>query len=540
LISFSWRPLFREDAGKIERTDMDKVIIFDTTLRDGEQSPGASLNVDEKLVIAHQLAKLGVDVVEAGFPIASEGDFKAVNLVAERVRGPVICGLARALPADIERAAEALKPAARSRIHVFLATSKIHMEKKLRKSEKEILEGTVAGVRLARRFTDDVEFSPEDASRTEMDFLCRVVEEAIKAGATTVNIPDTVGYATTEEYAERIRGLLERVPGIENVTVSVHCHNDLGLAVANSLAAVKAGARQVECTINGLGERAGNAALEEVVMGIRVRRDIYGVDTGVATRELWNTSRLVSDMTGIAVQRNKAVVGLNAFSHEAGVHQDGVIKDRETYEIMRPEDVGWQGDTLVIGKHSGQHAVDKVLERRGYVLEPEALTEVTRRVKEVADRQKKIEPEDIVAIALDVMASRSDEKEVIVLDELSVMTGNHTTPCAMVKLRIEGEEVVSTAHGVGPVDAAAKALCKAVDPELKLAEYGLKAITGGTDALAHASIRFRDAKGRLFVGDAVGEDVIVASVMAMVRGANRAVNANRAEVEAAKSEGGAA
>jgi 2-isopropylmalate synthase len=515
---------------------MDTVVIFDTTLRDGEQSPGASLNVDEKLVIAHQLARLNVDVIEAGFPIASPGDFQAVKLIAERVRGPVICGLARALKDDIERAAEAVKPAERSRIHVFLATSKIHMEKKLRKSEQEVLEGAVAGVKLARQFTDNVEFSPEDASRTELDFLCRVVEAAVKAGATTLNIPDTVGYATTEEYASRIAHLREHVPGIENVVISVHCHNDLGLAVGNSLAAVKAGARQIECTINGLGERAGNAALEEVVMGLRMRPDIYGVDTTVVTTELWNTSRLVAGLTGIDIQRNKAVVGLNAFSHEAGIHQHGVIRDRETYEIMRPADVGWEGHTLVIGKHSGQHAVDRVLERRGYSLEPEALREVTRRVKEVADHQKTIEDEDIVAIARDVMADLADDEQAITLDELSVMTGNHSTPCAMIKVTINGESVLSTSHGVGPVDAAAKALTKAVDPELKLVEYGLKAITGGTNALAHASIRFEDTAGRQFVGDAVGEDVIHASVMAMVRGANRAVNAKQAEASGTASE----
>ncbi len=507
---------------------MEKVVIFDTTLRDGEQSPGASLNMDEKVVIAHQLAKLGVDVIEAGFPIASPGDFRAVKLIAERVRGPVICGLARALPEDIERAGEAVKPAERSRIHVFIATSKIHMQKKLRKSEAEVIEGTVAGVKLARQFTDDVEFSPEDASRSELDFLCHVVQEAIKAGATTVNIPDTVGYATTEEYVRRITDLRNRVAGIENVTISVHCHNDLGLAVANSLAAVQAGARQIECTVNGLGERAGNAALEEVVMGIRMRPDVYGVETGIVTRELWNTSRLVAGMTGIDVQRNKAVVGLNAFSHEAGIHQHGVISDRETYEIMRAEDVGWLGHTLVIGKHSGQHAVKKVLEDRGYTLEAEALREVTRRVKKVADREKTIQDEDIIAIAQDVMADLSDDEQTITLEELSVMTGNHITPCAMVKVNISGEAVVSTAHGVGPVDAAARAINRAVDPELKLVEYGLKAITGGTDALAHASIRFEDGLGRQFVGDAVGEDVIYASVMAMVRGANRAVNAKRA------------
>lgn len=506
---------------------MDTVTVFDTTLRDGEQSPGASLNVDEKLVIAHQLAKLGVDVIEAGFPIASQGDFDAVSLVADKVTGPVICGLARALPKDIERAAEALKSAERKRIHVFLATSKIHMEKKLKKSEAEILAGTIEGVKLARNFTDNVEFSPEDASRTDLDFLCRVVEAAIKAGAGTINIPDTVGYAMPHLFAERVRTLLTRVPQFDRAVLSVHCHNDLGLAVANSIAAVHAGARQVECTINGLGERAGNAALEEIIMALKTRQDVFDLHTGVNTREIWNTSKLVSNMTGLEVQRNKAVVGLNAFSHEAGIHQQGVISDPGTYEIMRPEDVGWTGKTLVIGKHSGVHGVQEVLKTRGYKLEQEALRTVMDRVKAVADHEKKVEEEDIIAITRDVMTDLYSDEPSIVLEELSVMTGNRATPCAMVKLRINDEPVEGTATGVGPVDAASKALRIAVDPELKLTEYGLKAITGGTDALAHASIRLEDAAGNQYLGDAVDEDVIVSSVKAMVKGANRAVNARK-------------
>lgn len=517
---------------------MDKVTIFDTTLRDGEQSPGASLNIEEKVVIAHQLARLGVDVIEAGFPIASEGDFQAVKLVSERVRGPVICGLARALAKDIERAAEALRPAESSRIHVFLATSRIHMEKKLKKTEKEILEGTVEGVKLARRFTDNVEFSPEDASRTDLDFLCRVVDAAIRAGATTINIPDTVGYAMPGLFQQRVKDLLEKVPLFDRAVLSVHCHNDLGLAVANSLAAVQAGARQVECTINGLGERAGNASLEEIVMAMNVRKDVYGVETGIRTPEIWNTSRLVADLTGLEVQRNKSIVGLNAFSHEAGIHQHGVISDPGTYEIMRPEDVGWKGSTLVIGKHSGVHAVNEVLHERGYDLEEHALRIVMQRVKAMADHEKKVEQEDIIAIARDVMADMSSDETLIELQELSVMTGNKVTPCAMVKLFLNGEEVVGTATGVGPVDAAAKALRQAVDPELELVEYGLKAITGGTDALAHAAIVFQDKKKAQFVGDAVAEDVIVSSVMAMVKGANRAVNAKKKESEPAGDAGG--
>jgi len=507
---------------------MRRIRIFDTTLRDGEQSPGASLNVEEKLVIARQLERLGVDVIEAGFPITSAGDFESVSLIAKEVRGPVVCGLARARSEDIESAGRALEKAEKPRIHVFIATSQLHMDKKLRMTRDRVLEMAAQGVRLARRFTDDVEFSPEDASRSDLDFLCDVVAAALAAGATTINIPDTVGYATPEEIAARVRYVREKVPAASNAVLSIHCHNDLGLAVANSLAAMAAGCDQIECTINGIGERAGNASLEEIVMAIKMRGDVYGAETGIDTREIWSTSRLVANLTSIEVQRNKAIVGENAFAHEAGIHQHGVISDRRTYEIMSAEDVGWRGTQLVIGKHSGVHAIEEVLTRRGYDLSKDQLQEVRMRVKDAADREKVIEEEDVVAFAGEVLHETSLEEQLLELKEISVMTGSGFTPSATLKLMIRGEEVIGTGTGVGPVDAAARAmqdLLRAhVGPRLELCEYGLKAITGGTNALAHAHIRFADDDGYRYRGEAIDEDVILASVHAMVRGANRALN----------------
>jgi 2-isopropylmalate synthase len=510
---------------------MRHIKIFDTTLRDGEQSPGASLNVEEKLVIARQLDRLGVDIIEAGFPIASQGDFEGVKLVAENVHRPIICGLARTRDEDIDAAGKAIASAPHRRIHVFIATSKLHLEKKLRMSTDEVIASAVRAVRRAREYTDDVEFSPEDCSRTDLDFMCRVIEAAIDAGARTINIPDTVGYATPEEIAGRIRHLRDKVPGVAGVTLSIHCHNDLGLAVANSLAAVEVGCDQVECTINGLGERAGNASLEEIVMAIWLRRDQYRAETGINTRELWSTSRLVSSLTGIEVQRNKAIVGENAFAHEAGIHQHGVLADRRTYEIIHAEDVGWRGRQIVIGKHSGVHAVEQSLKTRGYNLNRDQLREVTLRVKELADREKSVEEEDIVAIAVNVLTDLAPEEQIIELREVSVMTGNGFTPSATVKLAVGGREVIGTGTGVGPVDAAAHALQSIVraefGPRLELKEYGLKAITGGTDALANAHIQFTDADGYSFRGEAINADVILASVHAMVQGANRAMNFRR-------------
>lgn len=507
---------------------MRRIRIFDTTLRDGEQSPGASLNVSEKIVIAKQLDRLGVDIIEAGFPISSRGDFEAVRQIAEEVTRPVICGLARTRDEDIDAAGKALESARNKRIHVFIATSALHMDKKLRMSPDQVIETAVRGVKRARGFTDDVEFSPEDCSRTDMDFMCRVVEAAIEAGATTVNIPDTVGYATPIEIGRRITLLREKVPSTSRVTLSIHCHNDLGLAVANSLAAMEAGCDQIECTINGLGERAGNASLEEVVMAIWLRRDQYGAETGIETREIWATSRLVADLTGIEVQRNKAIVGGNAFAHEAGIHQQGVSRDRKTYEILHAEDVGWLGHQFVAGKHSGRAGIEQILRTRGYALSKEQLGEVTLRVKEAADRHKTISDEDVVAFANDILTMLAPEDQIVTLSELSVMTGNNFTPSATIKLVVGEREVVGTGTGVGPVDAASHALQSIVHtefgPDLELKEYGLKAITGGTDALAHAMIRFDDTNGNSFRGEAINEDVILASVHAMVQGANRALN----------------
>ena len=507
---------------------MRKIKIFDTTLRDGEQSPGASLNVEEKLVIARQLERLGVDIIEAGFPISSPGDFESVKLIAESLDGPTICGLARARKEDIEAAGQALEKAASSRIHVFIATSNLHMDKKLKMSREEVLKMAVNSVELARQFTDDVEFSPEDASRSDMDFMCDVIEAAINAGATTINIPDTVGYAMPIEIGERVRYVKEKVPASNDIMLSIHCHNDLGVAVANSLSAMQAGCDQIECTINGIGERAGNASLEEIVMALKMREDVYEVETGINTEELWSTSRLVSNLTGIEVQRNKAIVGENAFAHEAGIHQHGVISDRRTYEIMSAKEVGWHGTQLVIGKHSGVHAIEKILERRGYDLNREQLHEVRTRVKDAADREKSIEEEDVVAFATEVLNELDSEEQVLSLEEVSVMTGNGFTASATIKLKINEEELIGTGTGVGPVDASSHALQEILSahfgPELELSDYGLKAITGGTNALAHAHIQFTDQSENRFRGDAVDKDVILASVHAMIKGANRALN----------------
>lgn len=506
---------------------MRNIKIFDTTLRDGEQSPGASLNVDEKLVIAKQLARLGVDIIEAGFPISSRGDFEGVKLVAEQVQGPVICGLARAVEKDIRAAGESLQPAARRRIHVFIATSQLHMKKKLGMSQDEVIDAAVRGIQQARDYTDDIEFSPEDCSRTDIDFMCQIIEAAIDAGATTINIPDTVGYAVPSEISTRITHLRQVVPNISKAVLSIHCHNDLGLAVANSLAAMTAGCDQIECTINGLGERAGNASLEEVVMAMHLRKDEYDAETGIRTREIWPTSRLVSDLTGMDVQRNKAIVGENAFAHEAGIHQHGVLADPRTYEVIRAEDVGWKGRQLVIGKHSGGHAVERVLKDRGYTLNSDQVREVTQRVKELADQEKSVEEEDIIALAGEVLDELTPEEQLVELREVSVMTGNTFTASATLKMTIAGRDVIGTGTGVGPVDAAAAAMRSIVhaefDSKLSLKEYGLKAITGGTDALAHAHIAFKDNSGKPFHGEAIDADVILASVQAMVKGVNRAL-----------------
>ncbi|MCO6414562.1 MAG: 2-isopropylmalate synthase, partial [Thiogranum sp.] len=435
----------------------DQLIIFDTTLRDGEQSPGASMTKDEKVRIAKALERMRVDVIEAGFPIASTGDFEAVQAVARAVKNSTVCGLARALDRDIDRAGEALRDAASARIHTFIATSPIHMKMKLRMEPDQVLEQAVHAVTRARKYTDNVEFSPEDAGRSELDFLCRVLEAVIDAGATTVNIPDTVGYNLPHQFGDLIRNLIERVPNADKAVFSVHCHNDLGLAVANSLSAVLNGARQVECTINGLGERAGNASLEEVVMAVRTRKDVFSCDTRLDTREIMTCSRLVSGVTGFAVQPNKAIVGANAFAHESGIHQDGVLKSRETYEIMRAQDVGWSANRIVLGKHSGRNAFRNHLEELGITFESEeAVNEAFSRFKDLADKKHEIYDEDLQALVSEVNLDAENEQFKLV--SLRVCSETGETPNADVTLSINGEEHKASAPGGGPVDAAFKAI----------------------------------------------------------------------------------
>lgn len=504
-----------------------RIIIFDTTLRDGEQSPGASLTVPEKIVVARQLARLGVDVIEAGFPIASEGDFKAVQQIATGIKGPTICGLARANNADIDRCWEAVKKAEKARIHTFIATSKVHLEKKLRKSQSEVVDLAVKAIRRAKGYCQDVEFSPEDAARTSLDYMCAVVKAAIEAGATTINIPDTVGYATPREFGQRIQYLFKEVPAARDVVVSVHCHNDLGNAVANSLAAIENGATQIEGCINGIGERAGNASLEEIIMNLVTRKDYYQAETGVNTREIYKTSRLVSNLTGIYIQRNKAVVGENAFAHEAGIHQHGVLSSKQTYEIMSPQDVGWKGENIVIGKHSGKHAVTAILEEEGFKPSKEQIHQITEKVKELADKQKSVERDDIVAIARDITLQLSSADTYLQLEEFAVTTGNKMTPTASVKLLVEGKTKIGAGIGVGPVDAVSNAIWNVVGSSFRLEEYNLKAITGGTNALADVSIKLSDKQGNLFSARSVHEDVIRASAMGIIRGINKAINFER-------------
>ena len=491
---------------------------FDTTLRDGEQSPGCSMNMHEKLALARQLAKLGVDVIEAGFPIASEGDFESVRLIAQELQDPIVCGLARTGRVDIERAAEALEPAARPRIHIFIATSDIHLEHKLRMSREQVIEEVDRAVRQARGYCDDVEFSAEDATRSDRDYLVQVFAAALEAGATTLNVPDTVGYTTPDEYAELIQHLRTHVPDCRRAVFSVHCHNDLGLAVANSLAAVRAGARQVECTVNGIGERAGNTALEEVVMAMKTRPDVYaGLDSRIQTREIYASSRLLSSITGVQVQPNKAVVGDNAFAHEAGIHQDGVLKAAITYEIMTPASIGRASNELVLGKHSGRHAFRERLLELGFELDGDEFEKAFKRFKRLADAKKVIYNEDLEAIVADAVVV-TDERFSLV--ELTITSGTTQPPEARVSLSVDGEVRETVATGVGPVDAIFKAIAELTGTRSELIRYQVHAVTAGLDAQGEVSVTIEE-DGRRVVGNGVHEDVMVASARSYVHAINK-------------------
>jgi len=503
----------------------DQVKIFDTTLRDGEQSPGASMNADEKMQIARALERLRVDVIEAGFPSASQGDFASVKAIADEIRDCQICGLARAREADIDGAGQALAGAADPRIHTFIATSDIHLRAKLKMSQDEVQEMAVAAVKRARGYTDNVEFSAEDAGRTDTDFLCRIVEAAIDAGATTINIPDTVGFAMPGEFGERIGMLRERVPNSDRATFSVHCHNDLGLAVANSLAAVENGARQVECTVNGLGERAGNAAMEEVVMALRTRSDHFGVDTRIETTEIVPTSRLVATVSGFAVQNNKAIVGANAFAHESGIHQDGVLKERQTYEIMTAESVGWKRNRMVLGKLSGRNAFRTRLEELGVHLDGDEFEATFERFKALADKKREIFDEDLLALVNDEITRASERYQLVALN---VCSETEQAPEAQVTLGVDGEQRSATVGGDGPVDAAFKAVeaITEVDAELKL--YSVNAITGGTDAQGEVTVRL-ERGGRIVNGQGADTDIVAASVKAYINALNKLMGEPPAE-----------
>ncbi|MBE0439275.1 MAG: 2-isopropylmalate synthase [Gammaproteobacteria bacterium] len=496
----------------------DKLIIFDTTLRDGEQSPGASMTKDEKVRIAKSLERMRVDIIEAGFPIASIGDFEAVQAVANIVKDSRICGLARALDNDIDRAGEALKNANASRIHTFIATSPIHMKMKLRMEPEQVIENAVKAVQRARRYTDDVEFSPEDAGRSEPDFLCRILEAVIDAGATTLNIPDTVGYNLPHQFGQLIYDLRARIPNADKAIFSVHCHNDLGLAVANSLSAVLNGARQVECTINGLGERAGNAALEEVVMAVRTRQDMFSCDTTIDTTQILAASRLVSGITGFAVQPNKAIVGANSFAHESGIHQDGVLKSRETYEIMRAEDVGWNTNRMVLGKHSGRNAFRTRLEELDITFESETeLNEAFRRFKELADKKHEVFDEDLQALVSDAI---TPENERVRLISLKVCSETGEIPVASLTLSVDEQESQVQMAGSGPVDAAYKAIEAIVASGTELQLYSVNNITSGTDAQGEVNVRLEKG-GRIVSGQGADTDIVIASAKAYINALNK-------------------
>ncbi len=506
-----------DEIARVKRQNGDRVYIFDTTLRDGEQSPGASMTHEEKLQVAELLDEMGVDIIEAGFPIASNGDFHAVSEIGKVVKRAVVCGLARAAVNDIDRAGEALRTAERSRIHTFIGTSPLHRQYQLQLSQEEVFDRVVASVTRARGFTDDVAWSAMDATRTEHDFLCRCVGAAIKAGATTINIPDTVGYAVPEEFGALIRMLFERVPNIDKATVSVHCHNDLGLAVANSLAGVAAGARQIECTINGLGERAGNAALEEVVMAIETRNDVLPYWTEINTRLIMRASKIVSAVSAFPVQYNKAIVGKNAFAHESGIHQDGVLKNAQTYEIMTPESVGVKESALVMGKHSGRHAFREKLRELGYEIGENALEDAFQRMKDLADKKKHVFDEDIEAIVDQGMATAHDNIKVL---SLTVIAGTGGPQKATITLDVDGRHLTAERRGDGPVDATFSAIQALVPHEARLALFQVHAVTEGTDAQAEVSVRLEE-NGKTVTGRGSDTDTLVASARAYVSALNK-------------------
>ena len=495
----------------------NRIIIFDTTLRDGEQSPGVSLNFDDKLQIGRQLEKLGVDVLEAGFPVASPGDFEGVKLLAKELRGLQVTALARAVKGDIDTAWEAIKEGENPRIHTFLATSDIHMKYKLKKSREQVLELAGQAVEYARQYTSNVEFSAEDASRSDLDFLCQVFQRVIESGATTINFPDTVGYAIPWDFARMIRYVMEHTPNIHKAVLSIHCHNDLGLATANVLSAINEGARQVECTINGIGERAGNTAMEEVVMAIKTRNDCLPYETGIVTKHIAATSRMVSLLTGMPVQPNKAIVGANAFAHESGIHQDGVLKERTTYEIMDPKDIGLSQGNLVLGKHSGRHALKAKLEELGYQLKEEEIDRVFARFKDLADRKKEIFPEDLEAIV---------QEEVLRIPEyyrltyLHVAGGSGIIPTATVGLEFDGKEKRCAVIGAGPIDAAFRAVARLTETRSRLLRFTVNSITGGTDAQGEVTVRLEEAEN-VVTGQGADPDIITASVRAYLNALNR-------------------
>jgi len=510
----------------------DRVTVFDTTLRDGEQSPGAALNVDEKLEIARALERMGVDVIEAGFPISSPGDFRAVQTIAQQVRGCVVCGLTRANRQDIERAAEALHEAAAPRIHTGLGVSDVHLRYKLRMSREEALETSVEAVRYARRFVDDVQYYAEDAGRADPDYLCRVLEAVIAAGATVVNIPDTTGYTSPDEFGALIRTIVERVPNIHRATVSVHCHNDLGMATANTLAGVLNGARQVEVTVNGIGERAGNTSLEEVVMALRTRRDRFGVETGIESRYIYPVSRLVSQLTGIPVQPNKAIVGANAFAHSSGIHQDGVLKERTTYEIIAPEDVGVPASEIVLSARSGRHGLRHRLAELGYALDEEQFEKVYQRFLTVADKKKTVDTRDLEAIVADEVQMFFDET--YHLEQVQVSCGNRSIPTATVRIQgPDGQVYCDADHGTGPVDAVYRAINRVIGEPNELIEFSVQAVTEGIDAVGRVTIRIRaeepvnGLERRVFSGHGADTDIVTASAKAYMFALNRLIAARQ-------------